>query len=47
MEDSVPEEAKIINQALDRETHTMVCVKWSDNVEGSGDSIDAHLCGVI
>ena len=26
-------------------TSTLVVVKWSDNVEGHGDNIDAPLCG--
>ena len=25
----------------------MVVVKWSDKVEGSGNNIDAPLCGVL
>ena len=45
MEDSAPEEARISNQAPEIETSTMVVVKWSDKVEGSGDDIDSPLCG--
>ena len=35
MEDSAP----------DGKISTMVVVKWSDKVEGSGDNIDSLLCG--
>ena len=45
MEDYDPEGSRISNQALEGETYTMVVVKWSDNVEGSGDDIDSPLCG--
>ena len=44
-EDSAPEGVRINNQASDGETSTMVVVKWSDKVEGSGDNIDSPLCG--
>ena len=44
-EDSVPEGARISNQAPEGETSTIVVVKWSDKVEGSGDDIDSPLCG--
>ena len=42
-----PEGALISNQAPQGETSTMVVVKWSDKVEGSGDNIDAQLCGKL
>ena len=45
IEDSDPEGARISNQAPVRETSTMVVVKWSDKVEGSGDYIYSPLCG--
>ena len=45
IEDSAPEGARISNQAPEGETYTMVVVKWSDKVEGSGDDIDQPLCG--
>ena len=45
IEDSAPEGAIISNQAPERGTSTMVVIKWSDNVEGSGDNTDSHLCG--
>ena len=45
MEDLAPEVARIINQAPEGETSTMVVFKWSDKVEGSGDNIDSPLCG--
>ena len=45
MEDSAPEGARISNQAQEVETSTMVVVKWSDKVEGSGDDIYSPLCG--
>ena len=45
MEDSAPERARIRNQAPEGEKSTMVFVKWSDRVEGSGDDIDSPLCG--
>ena len=44
-ENSAPEGAIISNQAPEGETSTMVVVKWSDKVEGSGDNIDSPLCG--
>ena len=44
-EDSAPEGARIINQAPEVETSTVVVVKCSDKVEGSGDDIDSPLCG--
>ena len=44
-EDSAPEGERISNQAPEGETSTMVVVKWSDKVEGSGDDIDSPLCG--
>ena len=44
-EDSAPEGAIISNQAPEGETYTMVVVKWSDKVEGSGDDIDLPLYG--
>ena len=40
-EDSGPEGARISNQAPKGETPTMVVVKWSDKVDGSGDDIDS------
>ena len=45
MEDLAPEGAIISKQAPEGETSTMVVVKWSDKVEGSGDNIDSPLCG--
>ena len=33
------------DSAPEGETATMVIVKWSDKVEGSGDDIDSPLCG--
>ena len=45
MEDSAPEGARISNQAPEVEKSTMVVVKCSDKVEGSGDDIDSPLCG--
>ena len=45
IEDLAPEGARISNQAPDGETFTMVIVKWSDKVEGSGDDMDSRLCG--
>ena len=45
MEDWAPEEAIISNQAPDGETSTMVVIKWSEKVEGSGDNINSPLCG--
>ena len=47
MGDSAPEGARISNQAPEGETSTMVVVKWSDRVEGSGDNIYLPLCGVL
>ena len=44
-EDSAPEGSIISNQAPEGEASTMVVVKCSDKVEGSGDDIDSHLCG--
>ena len=45
-QDSAPEGARISNQALEGETYTMVVVKGSDKVEGSGDDIDLPLFGI-
>ena len=45
MEDSAPEGARMSNKTPEGETSTMVVVKWSDKVEGSGDNIDLPLCG--
>ena len=45
LEVSAPEEEIISNQAPERETSTMVVVKCSENVEGSGDNIYSPLCG--
>ena len=36
IEDLAPEGARISNQAPEGETSTMVVVKWSDKIEGSG-----------
>ena len=44
-EDSAPEGEITSNHAPEGETSTMVVVKWSDNVEESGDDIDSPLCG--
>ena len=44
-EDSDPEGAIISNQSPEGETSTMLVVKWSDKVEGSGDDIESPLCG--
>ena len=43
--DSAPEGAIISNQAPEGETSTMIVVKWSDKVEGSGDDVYSPLCG--
>ena len=45
MEDLAPEGAIISKQATEGETSTMVVVKWSDELEESGDNIDSPLCG--
>ena len=45
MEDSSPEGEIMSNQAPEGETSTMVVVKWSDELEKSGDNIDSPLCG--
>ena len=44
IEDSALEGAIIINQAPEGGTSTMVVIKWSEKVEGSGDNIDSPLC---
>ena len=44
IEGSDPEGGIIINQAPKEEIFTMVVVKFSDRVEGSGDNIDAPSC---
>ena len=36
-EDLAPEGSRMSNQAPEGETSTMVVVKWSEKVEGSGD----------
>ena len=45
IEDSSPEGALIINQDPEGGKSTMLVVKFPDKVEGSGDNIDALLCG--
>ena len=45
IEDSDTEGEIISNQSPEGVTSTMVVVKWSDKVEGSGDNIYAPLCG--
>ena len=45
IEYSAPERAIISNQDPEGETSTMVVVKCSDKVEGSGDDIYSPLCG--
>ena len=45
MEHSAPEGARISNQAPVGKASTMVVVKWSEKVEGSGDDIYLPLCG--
>ena len=45
IEDSAPYRAIIINQDPEGGRYTMLVVKWSDKVEGSGDDIDSPLCG--
>ena len=45
MEDSASEGAIMSNQDPEGEIYTMVVVKWSDKVEGSGYNIDSPLCG--
>ena len=47
IEDSDPEGAIISNQAREEESSTMLVVKWSDKVEGSGDDINSSLCSVF
>ena len=45
MEYLTTEGSIINNQAQEVETSTIVVVKWSKKVEGSGDDIDSPLCG--
>ena len=45
IENCVTEGEITSNQDSKGETSTMVVVKWSDKVEGSGDDIDSPLCG--
>ena len=40
-----PDEAIISNQAPEVEISTMLVIKWSNKMEGSGDNIYAILCG--
>ena len=47
IEDSDPEGARISNQAPEGGTSTMVVIKWSEKVEGSGDNIYSPLYGVL
>ena len=44
-EEEKQESIRIEDSAPEGETSTMVVVKWSDKVEGSGDNIDSPLCG--
>ena len=45
MEDSATEGEIMSNQYPEGETSTMVVIKWSEKVEGSGENIDLPLCG--
>ena len=45
MEYSDPEGAIITNQYLEGGSSTMVIIKWSEKLEGSGDNIDSPLRG--
>ena len=47
MGDLDPEGAIISNIAPEGETYTMVIIKRSEKVEGSGDNIYSPLCGVL
>ena len=47
IEDSAPEGSIISNQYPEGGTYTMLDVKLSDKVEGSGDNIYSPLCGVL
>ena len=44
---SAPEAGKISNQDPEGETSTMLIIKWTEKMEGSGDNIDSPLCGVL
>ena len=44
IEDLASEGAIISNQAPEGQISTMEVVKFSDNVEGSGDNIESTLC---
>ena len=43
IDDSAPEGSIISNQAPEGGTSTMVVIKWSEKVEGSGDNINSPL----
>ena len=45
IEDLDPEGEIITNKSLEGGTSNMLVVKWSENVEGSGDNIYSPLCG--
>ena len=47
MEDSTPEGAIIINQALEGEMYTVVVIKLSDEINGPIVKVDGPLCGVL
>ena len=45
MQDQAQKGSRMSNKAPEEETSTIVVVKWSDKVEGSGNNIDSPLCG--
>ena len=45
IEYSASQGAIISNQDPEGGTSTMVVIKWSEKVEGSGDNIDSPMCG--
>ena len=45
IEDLAPEGAIITNLVPEGGSSTMVVIKWSENVEGSGENIDSPLYG--
>ena len=45
IEYSAPDGSIISNQAPQGGKSTMLVIKWSEKVEGSGDNIDSPLCG--
>ena len=47
IEDLAPDGTIITNQYPEGGTSTMLVIKWSEKLEGSGENIYSPLCGVL